>query len=225
MTITMFDEDYGPEGERSGVAGESPDVSDGSHDNNTEPESEKEDSGDETKSGGFPFASLLAIAAAAGVVLLVGLAFWWLLFAPTPSTNVQDAASIIEQDISTTMNTAEAFTVSNSSDASTLTVETEEGTCKVFRSLDNGSYQAIESEGRLDTHLMRFLPLNYHRAYPSNEHDDDSAFEYYHSPEQLQHGVYVNLSIGDNNPNSDAAVNISGDYGANMNTTDESFCF
>lgn len=218
MTMTMFDEDYESDRESAYRKHSEADKTNSSDENGKE-----QGQGSQEERRKFPLVTLFMLAGTFVVVSLMGVSVWWLLFSPSPSTNVQEAADIITEDISATMSTAEAFTVSNSSEESVLTVETPDDTCKVFRSLSDGSYQAVESEARLESGQMRFLPVNYHRAY--SEDDAHPVFEYHHSEEELQHGVYVGLSIGDSNPHSEAAVNISGDYDANMDTTDESFCF
>lgn len=221
MSTTMFEEDY----PRHSSRGESSEPMLSSPDDNRDHDNNDDSSGKKSLwLAQVPFVTAASLFGVGVLIALMGLAFWWLLFAPSPSTNVQEAAEIITEDLTETMSTATAFTVSNSSNASVLTVETSEGTCKVFRSLPNGQYQAIESEGRLDAGPMRFLPLNYHRAFPAGD-SEDPTFEYHHSPEQLQHGVYVNLSVGNANPDSEASVDVSGDYSANMDTGDESFCF
>lgn len=181
-----------------------------------------------TENSGEGFGRFIGFFAIGGVLLIVAsmiAAIAWLMFAPSPSANTQEAADIIRDDISSSMITANAYRVVNNEEtgASVLTVETEEGTCKTFRSLPGGVYQAFESEGRVTSGYLDFEPVNYRRAFVA-----DSAapvFAYHHSEEQLRHGVYVNMVAGYEVSLDPRAANVSGQYQSNVDVESESFCF
>lgn len=181
-----------------------------------------------TENSGEGFGRFIGFFAIGGVLLIVAsmiAAIAWLMFAPSPSANTQEAADIIRDDISSSMITANAYRVVNNEEtgASVLTVETEEGTCKTFRSLPGGVYQAFESEGRVSPSYLDFEPVNYRRAFPSDM--SSPVFQYHHSEEQLQHGVFVNMVTGfELNLDPRAAI-IADQYPANLNVESESFCF
>lgn len=164
------------------------------------------------------------IGAVSLIILAMALAVVWLLFAPNPSAQAQEAAEIIEEDISAALSDAQAMRIDNSADdESVLTVETAEGTCKAFRVLNDGRYQAFESEGRIPPGYMDFEPVNYTQAHIAE--NTYPAFDYHFSPEELRHGAHVNLVIGATSTLDSRALDISGGYRADLDTESESFCW
>lgn len=212
--LTMFEEDTAP--------------AETTDDDNSVSDEGRESNG---SSWGHIGSLLVKVGVILGSVIVVGLivlALWWLLFAPSPSDNVVEASSIIEDDIESTLSSAEAYRISNAEGdsggyESVLTVETPENTCKVFRAVSGGGYQAVESEGPIDISYLRLQDENYEHVHLSD--GGSEAFEYYRSGEHLKQGVAVNLRVGQQSLDNSRSVNIAGQYGSGNNAVDESFCF
>lgn len=174
-----------------------------------------------------------------GVVALIGIAILvstvWLLFTPSPTSTTEEAAEIISEDLENTLSEARAFqienpgyndetgTIADTGNVSTLTVETESGMCRVYRATGDGSYRSVSSEGRLISSYLRFEPVNYMDAHAEN--NSMPVFQYYHSADERQHGVNVNMRAGPEESIDEHTVDLSGQYTSNQNVSDESFCF
>lgn len=209
--LTVFEEDTVPEED-------SPNTEDENKDPNKKPKRSFMD---------LPWGTISGVA---GSILLIGVvlgAIWLLLFSPIPTPNTEEAAEIIQEDITATMNTAQAYTVNNErSNTSMLTVETEDGTCKYFRVHSDGLYQAFESEGRVSSGYLNFEPFNYPQSYyTDNAGDNFKVFEYHHSEEEMQHGVHVNMVVGGGFSGDPRSIDISNQYSSHMDVESDSFCF